>query len=172
MKKKLKVGIVLICCMFLFTTVAFAKYLNYGWPTSNVPIRPYNHNSTWQRALDNGMASWNGAGAKVSFNKVSGSNNPVYVANYSYGAYGKCIIYYSGNKITRFTIEMNNRTISRDATNFSNFIQSVFVHELGHAIWLADNPRTSQPSIMKYSRNRNTMTRPQTFDINNVRAKY
>lgn len=35
-----------------------------------------------------------------------------------------------------------------------------------------DNPNTSKSSIMKYSRNRNSMTAPQTFDVDNVNAKY
>lgn len=71
-----------------------------------------------------------------------------------------------------FDITLNSRTISRDATNVSNFIQSVFVHELGHSIWLRDNPPTTSPSIMSHSRDRDTMTDPQTYDINAVNAKY
>ena len=35
-----------------------------------------------------------------------------------------------------------------------------------------DNPNTSKSSIMKYSRNRNGMPAPQTFDVDNVNAKY
>lgn len=35
-----------------------------------------------------------------------------------------------------------------------------------------DNPNTSKSSIMKYNRNRNGMTAPQTFDVDNVNAKY
>ena len=65
-----------------------------------------------------------------------------------------------------------NQSISNDATNFNNFVQSVLVHELGHILCLADNPSTTSSSIMKYSRDRNTLTRPQTYDINDVNTKF
>lgn len=67
---------------------------------------------------------------------------------------------------------MNSKALKKDATNISNFIQSVFVHELGHTIWLADNPITTSSSIMKYNRNRNTMTNPSAYDVEGVNMKY
>lgn len=73
---------------------------------------------------------------------------------------------------TKFTIKVNARTISADATNFNNFAKSTVTHEFGHVFWLCDNLNTSKSSIMKYSRNRNGMTAPQTFDVDNVNAKY
>ncbi len=73
---------------------------------------------------------------------------------------------------TKFTIKVNARNISADATNFNNFAKSTVTHEFGHVFWLCDNPNTSKSSIMKYSRNRNGMTAPQTFDVDNVNAKY
>lgn len=73
---------------------------------------------------------------------------------------------------TKFTIKVNARNISADATNFNNFAKSTVTHEFGHVFWLCDNPNTSKSSIMKYSRNRNSMTAPQTFDVDNVNAKY
>ena len=57
-------------------------------------------------------------------------------------------------------------------TNFNNFAKSTVTHEFGHVFWICDNPNTSKSSIMKYSRNRNDMTAPQTFDVDNVNAKY
>lgn len=68
--------------------------------------------------------------------------------------------------------QTRSRTISNKATNISNFAKSTVTHEFGHVFWLCDNPTTNKSSIMKSSRNRNTMTVPQTFDIDNVNAKY
>ena len=76
------------------------------------------------------------------------------------------------NTTTKFQIKLNSTTISNDATNFNNFVQSVLVHELGHILWLADNPSTTSSSIMKYTRDRNTLTRPQSYDINDVNTKF
>ena len=78
---------------------------------------------------------------------------------------------YESKCTTKFTIKVNARTISADATNFNNFAKSTVTHEFGHVFWLCDNPNTSKSSIMKYSRN-SGMTAPQTFDVDNVNAKY
>ena len=77
--------------------------------------------------------------------------------------------YYSGRY---FTIQINSRTINQAASNLSSFIRSVTVHELGHALSLADNPNTTSTSIMKYSRNRNSLVSPTPYDRNNVSARY
>ncbi|MEK3734249.1 MULTISPECIES: hypothetical protein [Paenibacillus] len=175
MKKKFYVSVVLLSGLILLSSTAvYAKYLNYGWPSSTIPVKSYSFNSTWQAPMDQSLSNWNNAGAKVKFSKNSSSSNTISAAQYSWEAYGRNYATYSGSKLTKFRIEMNARTISRDRQDgkFSNFVQSVFVHELGHSIWLSDNPNTSSSSIMKYTRNRNTMTKPQTYDINNVKAKY
>ncbi|MBW4083365.1 matrixin family metalloprotease [Paenibacillus sp. S150] len=64
---------------------------------------------------------------------------------------------------------MDSRTINRDAANFSNFVKSVLVHEYGHIFCL---DHTVQTSIMNDSRDRNTMTTPQQFDIDEVNSVY
>lgn len=71
-----------------------------------------------------------------------------------------------------FCVKINANTIEHDATNTSNFVMSTITHEFGHVFRLCDNPSTSMASIMKYSRNRNTMTGPQQFDIRNVNNIY
>lgn len=173
MKKKFFVSVILLSgLIMLSSTAVYAKYLSYGWPSSSIPIKSFSFNSTWQTPMNQSVTNWNNAGAKVKFTKSSSSSNTISAAQYSWEAYGRNYATYSGSKLTKFRIEMNARTISKDSQNFGNFVQSVFVHELGHSVWLADNPNTSSSSIMKYSRNRNTMTKPQTYDVNNVKAKY
>lgn len=67
-----------------------------------------------------------------------------------------------------FTIVLND-TILKNASY--NCIQSVIVHEFGHAFGLDDNPPES-PSIMRYDRNRETMITPQQDDVNGVNDFY
>jgi len=171
-KKVIPISLIaLILCLALPMT-AFAQYLSYGWPSKSIPINQYSYNSQWQPNMDAAVSSWNNAGAKITFSKSSSSVNKIYAAQYSDTWYGLNTCWHSGSTVTKFEIKLNSRTIAADATNFGNFVRSVFVHELGHSIWLSDNPNTTSSSIMKYSRNRNTMTSPQTYDINSVKAKY
>lgn len=173
MKRKLLMSIMLFSALAMFgSTVFAATFLSYGYPSSTIPIRSYNYASTWQVPMDTSIANWNNAGAKVQFVKTSNSPNTITAGNFNNTAYGVNYASVSGSKIVSFRVELNASTITADASNLSNFIQSVFVHELGHSIWLGDNPTTNSPSIMSYSRNRNSMTQPQAFDINNVRSRY
>ncbi|MEY8745216.1 M57 family metalloprotease [Paenibacillus tundrae] len=173
MKRKILMSIMLFSALAMFgSTIYAATFLNYGYPSSTIPIRPYNYTSTWQAPMDASIANWNNAGAKVQFTKSTNSPNTITAGNFNNTAYGVNYASVSGSQVVSFRIELNASTISADATNLSNFIQSVFVHELGHSVWLGDNPTTSSPSIMSYTRNRNSMTKPQTFDINNVRSRY
>jgi len=45
-------------------------------------------------------------------------------------------------------------------------------HELGHVVGLRDNPTGGTSSLMNGNRNRNTITRPTTFDIQSVNMLY
>jgi hypothetical protein len=171
--KKFLLTITVVSSICLSSINVFAAdYLSYGWPTAAVPIKTYDYNSVWQSPMDTSISSWNNASAKITFNKVSSSSHSVTAAQFEYTDYGRNYATYSGSKLTDFRIELNARTISADATNFSNFVQSVFVHELGHSIWLDDNPPTTNSSIMLYARDRNTLTTPSWYDRTNVSAKY
>ena len=151
-------------------------YLSYGCQYGDITVKPYSslYNSTWVTILDNGRGAWNSSSANVSISTSSSSNNTLEAANYSDTWYGLNTQTYntSTGYTTKFVIKVNARTISNDATNFSNFAKSTVAHEFGHSFWLCDNPSTTSSSLMKHSRDRNTMTTPQTFDINNVNAKY
>jgi hypothetical protein len=151
---------------------AFAAYLTYGWPTTTIPVKPYSYSSEWQVPLDMSLSNWNNAGAKVTFVKTATSDNAILVDQYADTWVGLNSNRSVGNRMTSFNIKLNETIISIAATNHLNYVQSVFVHELGHCIWFNDNPATSSASIMKYGRDRNTMTLPQSFDIENVKAKY
>lgn len=73
---------------------------------------------------------------------------------------------------TIFGIVLNDNELRIESTNF---IQSVIVHELGHALCLDDNPSnttTPNASIMNHRRTRDTIYVPQLDDINGVKNAY
>ena len=151
---------------------ASAQYLPYGYPSSSIPIKTFSYNEVWQPVMEESIENWNDSDSNIYFYTSNYSDNTVKAENLVQSWYGLNTAYYSGSSIIKFEIKINSRTIAEDATNVDNFIQSVFVHELGHSIWLADNPNTTKTSIMKYSRNRNAMTKPQPYDEDNVSNKY
>lgn len=150
---------------------ANADYYAGGMPSAHITIKPYNYNSTWQTAMDQSLSNWYNTPTPAWFEKSSSASNWAEAAEFSDTWYGTYTYWGSGSS-RYFRVQLNSRMIAKDATNFSNFIQSVFVHEMGHALSLLDNPATDQESIMKYSRDRNTMTKPQAYDISEVNNYY
>ena len=149
------------------------QYLSYGYGSSTIDIKTYSFNVPWSYAADQSRASWNNSGAGITFNVNSSLNTLNLYSDSTDNKYGYMIpISISGDTLVQFEIYLNRATIISDATNLDNFIQSVLVHELGHTIWLEDNPVTSSASIMKYSRDRNSMISPSPYDVSNVAAKY
>jgi hypothetical protein len=80
----------------------------------------------------------------------------------------------AGSTLVAFRIYMDSNEITRYAEYLPSFITSVFVHELGHTIWLEDNPATPSFSIMKYVNNLNyyESTFPSPYDVAGVDSKY
>jgi len=155
-----------------------SRHLASWWPsananTTNVPLRSFNFDATWQTPMNNAIANWNSRNTPISFTTNSTSNNTVTSASRADTWYGLITRTSNGSNVTRFEIVMNSRTITNSATNLSNFITSVFAHELGHAIGLADNPaQGGTGSIMSHARNRNTITVPSAFDVASVNILY
>lgn len=152
-------------------TPASATYYGGGMPSATFRIKPWSYNSTWQTPMNNALSSWNSASSKVNITKSSSAAAYVTATQYSDTWYG--LYSYSGIPAFRvFDIKLNSRTIAADASNIANFIRSTFAHELGHALSLADNPNTTSASLMKHSRNRNTLYTPRIYDINDVNSFY
>lgn len=166
-KKVFSIIAVCILVLVLMTTMVSAE-TDPGWGTQDPQIDvPFNNYSdTWSLPMRIAAAEWNSTPTKVSIAVSSSSKNQVLAASYSDSWYGLAS---SANPLP-FTIKLNARTISRDATNLSNFIKSVLVHEYGH-IFCLDHTNT-KASIMYSSRDRNTMTTPQQFDIDEVNTVY
>lgn len=180
MKKAKKLSsIVLIFTLFLGSAAlvhAADPFLNYGSKSGSITVKSYanSYNSQWVTIINNARSAWNSSSAKVSISTSSSSNNTIEAAKFNDSWYGLCSQSYntSTGHTTKFTIKVNARTITKDATNFNSFAKSTVAHEFGHVFWLCDNPSTNSSSLMKHSRNRNNLTTPQTFDINNVNKKY
>lgn len=177
-KKRIFAVIIVLCFMTWLTIPVFAagnRYWPYGMRYKNFAVKSYSnsYNDTWVNILDNARSAWNSSNAGTSISTLSYSNHEIYAAQYNDTWYGLFTVESSSQGyITEFNIKVNARTISDHATNFSNFARSTVVHEFGHAFFLDDEPPTTSPSIMSYSRNRNTMVTPQTYDVNNVKARY
>lgn len=167
-----------ICAIILMSVTVYAAdpYLSYGCQSSSITVKPYasKYNDVWVSILNHGRSAWNNSSAKVNISVSSNSKNTIVAGNYSESWYGLNTQTYntSTGYTSKFTIQINSRTISDDASDFNNFAQSTVAHEFGHCFWLCDNPSTSKASLMKHTRNRNTMTIPQSFDIHNVNDKY
>jgi hypothetical protein len=174
-KRFLFISATLISLMLLSTNVfADVNMLSYGYPTPTIKVKAYSYNSTWQVPMDQSLTNWVNTPTKINVYKISQSDNTISAFNSADTYYGINYPTVSGSTLTKFRIELNSRTISGDATNFSIFVQSVLVHELGHSMWLADanTITTSNSTIMQYARNRNIMSTPQYFDIVNINGKY
>lgn len=158
--------------------VAYAAdpYIANGSETGNITVKNYSsdNNYAWVRIIDDGIAAWNDSGANVSISTSSSSDNTIEPARYNDTWYGLTTqtCYASTGYTIKFIIQINARTIADDAADIFNFATSTVAHEFGHVFWLCDDPNTTKPSLMKYNRDRNTMTTPQQFDIDNVNAKY
>jgi hypothetical protein len=165
------IAVAVALCAAMISPPAAAHYYSSGMPTPVLRIAPYSYNSSWQGPMDQALSNWTATPTPAWIYKLAGEPSQVIAAQYPdtwYGYYNLLGVF-PGNYLR---IRLNARTISRDASNFGNFVTSVLVHEFGHALRLSDNPGISGTSIMKESRNRNSMTTPQQHDIDDVNAYY
>ncbi|MFI6497388.1 hypothetical protein [Nonomuraea typhae] len=159
--------------MALAATPAGAHFYSGGGANPVFTIRPYSYNATWMPPLDRALTNWNATATPADITKNSGSASTLTVASYSgtwYGLYAP-----SGTRANRtFAIQINSRTITRDATNFANFVSSSTTHEFGHRLSLNDisDGTHCTTAIMSYCRNRNVMHQPQSHDISDVNEYY
>lgn len=165
-----------LCLTSINPVYAADPYLNYGAKTGTINVQNYSskYGKKWTERIDKCITAWNNSGANVNISISTNSKNIIESAEYSDTWYGSTNQVY--NKKTgytsQFTIRINRRTIKQAAEKYGMFARSTLVHEIGHVFWLCDNPSTNKASIMKYNRNRNTMVKPQTVDVDNVNKKY
>ena len=138
-------------------------------------VRTENVTGEYLTAFHRARTAWGSSGAGTTIAVLSSAANVIKVVNSSEGWYGLYTpLQVSGQYVNSFRIEINSRTIERDAPTGSrtNWMQSTIAHEFGHAYWLSDNPNTSQTSLMKHSRDRAVVTGPTAYDVENVIDKF
>lgn len=154
-------------------TAAHADYYDGGMPSRSWNVKAVGINDTWVGFLDTGRKNWNNAGAGANIGRTSGAKAEFTAGRYSQSWYG--IYSPSGFRhINRvFKIKVNARTLERDSgTHMTEWCRSTATHELGHGLSLDDNPNTSKASLMKHSRNRTTVQKPQPYDVSEVKGIY
>ncbi|MDO5094286.1 MAG: hypothetical protein Q4D79_12900 [Propionibacteriaceae bacterium] len=184
-KKKIKrgtLGSLALAILLAFTpaTAAKADYYAGGMPSTKFSVKYIGVNSIWQTLFDGARRSWNEIGSldvhisrEFPWPLDPFDRTPIMTAGrYSRNWYG--LYSPSGQRSNRtFTIWVNARTLAADSgNNLLVWALSTATHELGHALSLDDNPTTSEPSLMKHDRDRNTVVRPLPYDINEVRRIY
>lgn len=178
MKKKLMLIVVLTLILVFVGNQVYASgsvYQPYGYDNSTIPIRSY-ITGDYATQFNSSMNDWSSR-SDVNFTSSSTSDNKAFASTYLYDTwYGQCSITYSGSVITEFTIRLNKAKIGQLATAEGEselaIAKSVASHELGHTIWLDDNPPGTYTSIMRYSRDRWVTVYASSQDISYVNAKY
>ncbi|MEV4345162.1 hypothetical protein AB0J83_11865 [Actinoplanes sp. NPDC049596] len=151
---------------------AQATYYSGGMPSRTFNYKTHGINSTWVEFYDTGNIRWNqrvsshiGRSTSAAADATAGSYSQSWYGQYSpHGVRG----------INRtFSIKVNSRTLQAAAgSNYTKWITSTVTHEIGHSLSLADNPNTTQASLMKHSRNRTTSQLPTAYDIAEVERIY
>jgi hypothetical protein len=153
------------------------RFISYAWPGTQISVR-FDASVTaaddiWLENMKRGIDIWNNSATPVSFVESSSSGNEVKVDDSNPAFYGALYpLSLSSEHLNQFLVIMNDATITRAAINLENFITSVFVHELAHAIGLADNPFNASSSIMNYGRDRNLLYAPTDFDVESISKIY
>lgn len=130
--------------------------------------------SEWLPILNNSRDAWNNSPAGTSISYTTSGSSPYTIKVESMPSEVTWLGQYSWatapeGHASQSWITINATTLS-DASN--NARQSTVVHEMGHMLWLKDNPTTSDPTLMRYDRDRENTIRPQAFDVFHVLYHY
>lgn len=175
MKKLFSIKLVTIfsaLMFFSFGSVALGHYYSYGYSLDVIGYK-YSGSSS-QYIAAQAASKWNSAVA-TRIGEGPYSNN--LIAHYEYN--DSWLGLYRPNPnvpggVTQFSISINKRTLSSyqqrvypNSTYYTVAINTA-VHELGHALFLKDQPDGTDSSIMSYNRNRTNNT-PRAHDISDVK---
>lgn len=125
-------------------------------------------------AYQDSVRAWNGTPTPAYIVKSDNVNHvhEIYSEsiNDTYNAQFRGYWWLPNLRCTTFGIVLNDQKL-KDKNKSDNYLQSVIVHEFGHAFCLADNPAES-PSIMRHDRVRETVIEPCQDDIDGVNDAY
>jgi len=148
---------------------------SYGIATRTFALRQVGtvtSQGIWQVAINDGVAAWNNSGAGTNISTRTGGNSPHTITAESRAGvswWGQV----AGNPTAQGILNSSSITLNtRTIPNTSEQRQFTVVHEIGHLLWLRDNPHSiSNLSVMNYTSN-TRIAYPRAFDIRNVRFKY
>ena len=154
-------------------SVAHADYFSGGMPNRSFKIQAVAVNSTWMNHLRNATNNWNSAGVGASIKYNVPSKSTFTAGPYFRSWYGLYTGYDSRGPKRYFEITVNSKKLSEDAgSKLSAWSLSTSTHEIGHALSLSDNPKTTKASLMKHSRDRAKIQKPQAYDKAEVTRIY
>lgn len=168
----------IIICISLFITPIFINateidgYALAGWKFSTISMSyKWGSNlasgtSTIKTAFITATDDWNKASnVKYAYHyNASSTCNSWYEASES--LFGRTTTYHSSGIVKRFDALVN----SGNTKLTGNVPRSVACHELGHPLGLDD--LTTGSALMSHARNRQNIYKPQTDDINGIKAIY
>lgn len=127
--------------------------------------------SAWKPLIETARDGWNSSKAGTNISLTS-SSSPycLYVDYYPWNELGRTEKWPQGNYTATSAIIRINRSHIDELSD--NAKTSVIAHEMGHLFWLGDNPYTTEQSLMSYSRDKETVIRPQFIDVYHVVNKY
>ena len=167
-----------------------SRHMRYWYRSNEITFRFCEEGDATNRPdMRRGMRYWNESDAPIIFREYGGSRNIVYVYEFGsdflsrvilglgyFGTYRPYIVYpWAGPAVGKFEIRMNTRPLNNPwwtSASREEAYTSIFAHELGHAIGLADNPlgRFSRESLM--AQGQATVIGPTAFDVESVRMLY
>ena len=160
------------------------RHLAHWFHSATITMYVHTTDATWRTPILNAINIWNGSSTPLRVSNNANSSNVVNVFSYTWGDMGR---YYarevSGTSVRRFDILLNSRTILQYYhNNLSHFIQSIMVHETGHAAGLEDGAIRGHPvqggSVTASIMNHRTAAQwesvrvPTRFDIQSVNWLY
>ena len=92
----------------------------------------------------------------------------------NFNAEGVCIKYPIGYNVAATYSEIQINLYYSDYPKSVEYRRSVIAHEIGHLLWLKDDPPTFpfNNSLMHNFADPETIYFPQPYDVNNVRFRY
>lgn len=151
-------------------TVASNAFIGNGTPSKTFSLKlsgSMTLDSTWQSLITSSCNSWNNTHATTNITPItSGSSSYTIIVS----EYPSSIQWYGRTSFTSTTatIEINASKLPSS----SSFRRSTITHEIGHLLWLNDNPNITDYSLMDHSRDRYRIYNPQMTDIFHVIVKY
>lgn len=166
-----------ILSIFVFSSFSSAYVYDYcmfpGSPPIEVTWKFVTSNLYARSSWASAFSYWNNAQSQVHFSQDSSSTNTVghstlvNTTDYGFneiGISGYTVVYFNAR------INLSNPAILNGSTYNYTVAASAATHELGHPLGLGD--LTSGTAIMNVNRDRSTIYKPQTDDIDGVNWIY